>query len=163
MAIYDLQFNDSTGKTIHLNDFKGKVILVVNTATRCGLAPQFKELEQLHQKYQDKGLCILGFPCNQFLNQEPESDETMASACKINFGVTFVLSQKIEVNGKNTHPVFAYLKKELPGGLLGSKIKWNFTKFLVTRDGKPYQRYAPTVRPAAIEEDIVKLLDTMHQ
>jgi glutathione peroxidase len=163
MDIYDLQFNDSTGKIIHLNDFRGNVILIVNTATRCGLAPQFTELEHLHQKYRNKGLCILGFPCNQFLNQEPETDETMISVCKINFGVTFLLSRKIDVNGKNTHPIFAYLKKTLPGGLLGSKIKWNFTKFLITRDGKPYRRYAPTVKPAAIEKHIVKLLATVHQ
>jgi glutathione peroxidase len=159
MVFYDLDFNDTKGNTIKMSDYKGEVLLIVNTATKCGLAPQFDELEKLHQKYKDNNLRIIGFPCNQFLNQEPESNETMVSVCKINFGVTFLLAQKNDVNGKNTHPVFAYLKKELPGGLFGNKIKWNFTKFLITAEGKPYKRYAPTVRPFAIENDIVKLLE----
>ena len=158
MFFYDLNFNDTMGNTVKMSEYKGKVLLIVNTATKCGLAPQFDELEKLHQRYKDKNMCIIGFPCNQFLNQEPESDETMVSVCKINFCVTFLLTQKIEVNGKNTHPVFAYLKKELPGGLFGNKIKWNFTKFLITSEGKPYRRYAPTTKPFALEKDIVKLL-----
>jgi glutathione peroxidase len=133
-----------------------------NTVTRCGLASQFEQLEQLHRTYSDKGLCIIGFPCSQFLNQEPESDTTMASVCRRDFGVTFLLAQKTEVNGKNTHPVFACLKKKLPGGIFGSRIKWNFTKFLITSEGKPYRRYAPTVKPSAIEKDILKLLDDQH-
>jgi len=159
MDFYDLNFTDTRNNNSMLLDYKGKVLLIVNTATKCGLAPQFDELEKLHQKYKDRGFCVIGFPCNQFMNQEPESDETMVSACKINFGVTFPLTQKIEVNGKNTHPVFVYLKKELPGGLFGNSIKWNFTKFLVTSEGKPYKRYAPTVKPFALENDIVKLLN----
>jgi glutathione peroxidase len=162
MDFYDLNFTDTRNNTIPLSSFKGKVLLIVNTATKCGLAPQFEDLEKLHQKYKDRNFCLIGFPCNQFLNQEPESDETMVSACKINFGVTFLLSNKIDVNGKNTHPVFAYLKRGLPGGIFGNKIKWNFTKFLVTSEGKPYKRYAPTVKPFEIEDDIVKLLE-MHR
>lgn len=158
MDFFDLSFKDSTGATVNMRRFQGKVVLVVNTATRCGLAPQFEELERLHQIYKDKGLSVIGFPCNQFLNQEPETDETMVSVCKRNFGVTFLLAQKIEVNGKNTHPVFAYLKRTLPGGLFGKKIKWNFTKFLITPEGKPYRRFAPTIQPAAIEKDILQLL-----
>lgn len=159
ISFYDLTFNNSSGKTLRLADYKNKVLLIVNTATKCGLATQFKQLEQLYQKYKDRGFCIIGFPCNQFLGQEPQSDDTMVTACKINFGVTFQLTQKIDVNGKNTHPVFVYLKKELPGGLFGSKIKWNFTKFLITSNGNPYKRYAPTVQPLKIEEDLLKLLE----
>ena len=157
MGFYDLTFNDSFGNTIKMSDFKDKVVLIANTATKCGLAGQFRELEELHQKYEDKGLVIIGFPSNQF-EQEPESNETMVKACLINFGVTFLISEKIDVNGKNTHPVFAYLKKELPG-TLDSRIKWNFTKFLVTSEGKPFKRYAPTVKPLKIEKDILKLLE----
>ena len=157
MGFYDLTFNDSFGNTIKMSDFKDKVVLIVNTATKCGLAGQFRELEELHQKYEDKRLVIIGFPSNQF-EQEPESNETMVKACLINFGVTFLISEKIDVNGKNTHPVFAYLKKELPG-TLDSRIKWNFTKFLVTSEGKPFKRYAPTVKPLKIEKDILKLLE----
>ena len=158
MDFYDLSYTDPAGKVVEMNSLRGKVVLIVNTATKCGLAPQFEELEMLHQKYKDRNLCIIGFPCNQFLSQEPESDSTMASVCKRNFGVTFALSQKIDVNGKNTHQVFAYLKKKLRGGLFGSAIKWNFTKFLITADGRPYKRYAPSIRPSAIEADILRLL-----
>ena len=159
MDFYDLSFTDTKGNNIQLSNFRGKAVLIVNTATKCGFAPQFKELEVLHQKYKDKYLCVIGFPCSQFLNQEPESDENMAAACRINFGVTFQLSRKIDVNGRNTHPVFKYLKKELPGGLFGKRIKWNFTKFLITSDGKPWKRYAPAVKPTTIEKDIIRLLE----
>ena len=159
MNFYDLSFSDTTGRILSMGDFRGKIVLIVNTATRCGLAPQFEELERLHKTYADKGLCIIGFPCSQFLNEEPESDTTMVSVCRRDFGVTFLLAKKIEVNGKNTHPVFAYLKKKLPGGIFGSRIKWNFTKFLITAEGKPYRRYAPTVKPSAIEHDILRLLE----
>ncbi len=159
MAFYDLSVGTPDGQTINMSDFKNKAVLVVNTATKCGLAPQFDGLEKLHQEYKDKGLVVLGFPCNQFLSQEPETNETMVESCKINFGVTFPLTEKIEVNGKNTHPVFKYLKDEL-GGFFGSKIKWNFTKFLVTPEGKPFRRYAPTAKPKDIENDILKVLKT---
>ncbi|MBN2652634.1 MAG: glutathione peroxidase [Spirochaetales bacterium] len=160
MSFYNLEFKTTRGETIPLSNFKGKVVLVVNTATKCGLAGQFEELEMLHQKYKDKGLAVIGFPCAQFLGQEPETDQTVESACKINFGVTFQLSQKIEVNGRRTHPVFAYLKQQLPAGLFGKRIKWNFTKFLIDAEGKPFKRYAPTVKPSQMEGEIVELLKT---
>lgn len=157
MNIYDLTVKTPSGKIIKMSDYRGKAILIVNTATKCGLAPQFEGLEKLHQTYKDKGLVILGFPSAQFLNQEPETNETVEQSCKINFGVTFQLTEKIDVNGPGTHPIFVYLKKQL-GGLFGSNIKWNFTKFLITPQGKPVKRYAPTVKPKAIENDIKKVL-----
>jgi glutathione peroxidase len=137
--------------------YKGKVVLIVNTATKCGLAPQFRELEALHQQYRDKGLVVLGFPSNQFMNQEPESNETMEQTCEAHFGVSFQLTEKIRVNGRDTHPVFKYLKNQLPGRF-GKRIKWNFTKFLVSSEGKPYKRYAPTTKPRVLEKDIQGLL-----
>jgi glutathione peroxidase len=154
---YDLSVNTPTGETLNMSDYKGKAVLVVNTATQCGLTPQFNGLEELHQKYKDEGLAILGFPCNQFAGQEPLSNDQMEETCKLNHGVTFQLTEKVDVNGKNTTPVFKYLKSEL-GGLLGSRIKWNFTKFLVTPDGKPFKRYAPTTTPDKIEADIKTIL-----
>lgn len=156
-SFYDLSVKKPNGETIQMSEFKGKAILVVNTATKCGLAPQFEGLEELHQKYKDSGLIVLGFPSNQFLNQEPETNETVEEACKINFGVTFPLTEKIDVNGKNTHPVFRYLKSQ-KGGLLGSRIKWNFTKFLIDKNGKVIERYAPIDTPDKIEKDIQKVL-----
>jgi glutathione peroxidase len=140
-----------------MSAYRGKVVLVVNTATKCGLAPQFRELEALHQKYRDRGLVVLGFPCNQFQNQEPELNDTMVQSCEINFGVTFQLTEKIMVNGSETHPLFRYLKDQLPGNL-GKRIKWNFTKFLISPEGKPIRRYAPTVKPASMEKDILGVL-----
>lgn len=157
MSFYDLTYKTPGGKEVSMEKYKGKAVLVVNTATRCGLAPQFKGLEALHQQYKDKGLIVLGFPCNQFQHQEPESNETMEQACEVNFGVTFPLTEKIRVNGKETHPVFKYLKKNL-GGFLGSKIKWNFTKFLISPEGIPVKRYAPTTKPEKLEAEIKKLL-----
>jgi glutathione peroxidase len=154
---YALSANNPRGNTIPMSDYKGKVILVVNTATKCGLAPQFEGLEGLYQKYKDKGLVVLGFPCNQFAGQEPESNETMAETCKVNFGVTFPLMEKIEVNGPGTHPVFQFLKRKL-GGLFGSRIKWNFTKFLIDADGRPVKRFAPVTKPESIEKNIQALL-----
>lgn len=154
---FDLQARTPQGTDISMGEFKGKAVLIVNTATKCGLAPQFRELEALHQKYKDKGLVILGFPCNQFQNQEPETNDSMEESCEINFGVTFQLTEKILVNGKDTHPIFKYLKDQLPGKL-GRRIKWNFTKFLVTPDGIPLKRYAPTFKPASMEEDIRGIL-----
>lgn len=156
-SIYNFSINTSQGKPFEMASLKGKAVLIINTATKCGLAPQFKGLEELHQKYKDRGLVVLGFPCNQFQNQEPETNESMAEACEINFGVTFQLTEKIDVNGENTHPIFVYLKDNL-SGLLGKKIKWNFTKFLITPDGKPYKRFSPTTKPKAIEKSIEKVL-----
>ena len=157
---YNLKTRTPQGTDISMGEFEGKAVLIVNTATKCGLAPQFKELEGLHQKFKDRGLVIIGFPCNQFQNQEPESNETMEQSCELNFGVTFQLTEKIRVNGKNTHPIFGYLKDQLPGKL-GKRIKWNFTKFLITPEGTPFRRYAPTTKPASMEEDIRGILPTI--
>ena len=158
MNIYDLSYRKPSGEEVSMESYKGKVILIVNTATKCGLAPQFDGLEKLHEQYKDKGLVVIGMPSAQFLNQEPETKETMTEVCKINHGVTFQLTEKIDVNGKNTHPVFSYLKKELKGGFLGNRIKWNFTKFLIDADGNPYKRYSPNTAPIKIESDIAKLI-----
>lgn len=160
MTLYDITFRTTYGETVSMADYRGKVILIVNTATKCGLSGQFNELENLHEKYKDKGLGVIGFPCDQFMGQEPETNETMVKVCLINFGVTFLLSEKIDVNGDKTHPLFVYLKEALPGGILGSSIKWNFTKFLISREGVPFKRYAPTTRPADMENDIISLLGT---
>lgn len=157
MSFYDLEIAKPNGALIKMDEFKGKTVLVVNTATKCGLAPQFEDLEALHQKYKTKGLVVLGFPSNQFRNQEPETNETVEETCRINHGVSFQLTEKIEVNGENTHPIFKYLKDTLPGSL-NKKIKWNFTKFLIDSTGKPYKRYAPTTNPSKIEQDIIKLI-----
>jgi glutathione peroxidase len=154
---YDLKAKTPSGAEIAMADYKGKPILIINTATQCGLTPQFEGLEKLHQSYKDKGLVVLGFPCNQFAGQEPETNESIEQACLINHGVTFQLTEKIDVNGKNTHPVFEYLKKEKRFPLL-SGIKWNFTKFLVDKDGKVVKRYAPTTTPDKIEADIKAVL-----
>ncbi len=154
---YRLTANNPQGQPVSMANFEGKVILIVNTATQCGLTPQLEGLELLYQQYRDKGLIILGFPCNQFANQEPESNENMEQACKLNFGVTFPLFEKINVNGPLTHPVFRLLKRRL-GGLFGSRIKWNFTKFLVDANGRPVRRFAPVTKPEAIEPDIQRLL-----
>lgn len=158
MSIYDFSFITTDGKEIAISEYKDKALLFVNTATKCGLAPQFEDLEVLHKKYKDTGLVVIGFPCDQFMGQEPETNETMVGVCQINFGVTFTLSEKIDVNGEGTHPLFVYLKEALPGGILGDSVKWNFTKFVIGKDGTPYKRYAPTTKPLDIEGDIVKLL-----
>jgi len=144
------------GKEIKMDNYKDKVILVVNTASKCGFTPQYEGLEKLHEEYKDKGLAILGFPCNQFANQEPGGKEEIES-CLLNYGVGFQMFDKIEVNGKNAHPIFKYLKKELPG-TLGGRIKWNFTKFLLDKNGKPVKRFAPSTKPKNIEKDIQTLL-----
>src|SRR3984957_5005951 len=132
---YELSANTPQGRPVSMADFKGKVVLVVNTATQCGLTPQFEGLERLYQRYKDKGLVVLGFPCNQFGHQEPLSNEVMEETCKVNYGVSFPLFEKTDVNGPGTNPVFRYLKSQL-GGLFGSRIKWNFTKFLINEEGK---------------------------
>ncbi|MDB4107484.1 glutathione peroxidase [Bacteroidia bacterium] len=154
---YDLQAKTPSGESINMSDYKGKPVLIVNTATKCGLTPQFDGLEKLHQSYKDQGLVVLGFPCNQFASQEPETNESIEQACLINHGVTFQLTEKIDVNGKNAHPVFKYLKKEKGLPFL-SAIKWNFTKFLVDKEGNLVERYAPTTTPDKIEMDIKKLV-----
>ena len=154
---YDLTFKTPAGKQITMSEYKGKPVLIINTATKCGLTPQFDGLEKLHKNYRDKGLVVLGFPCNQFAGQEPETNGTLEEACRINHGVTFQLSEKIDVNGKNAHPVFKHLKKE-KGIPFFSSIKWNFTKFLVDKNGRVIQRYAPTTKPEKIASDIEAVL-----
>lgn len=145
-----------TGEGIKMDKYKGKVVLVVNTASKCGFTPQYEGLEKLHEEYKDKGLEILGFPCNQFAGQEPGGKDEIES-CLLNYGVDFQMFDKVEVNGKDAHPIFKYLKKELPG-TLGGRIKWNFTKFLLDKDGNPVKRFSPTTKPEKIEKDIQTLL-----
>jgi|TARA_B110000285_G_scaffold204961_1_gene242337 glutathione peroxidase len=158
MNVYDLKINKPSGEPIDFSQFKNKTLLFVNTATKCGLTPQFDGLEKLHQQYKDQGLIVIGFPCNQFLSQEPETNDTIVEACRINHGVTFPLTEKIKVNGSDSHPVFKYLKDEMPGTFTKS-IKWNFTKFIIDKNGKPFKRYAPKIVPSAIEADIKELIN----
>lgn len=157
MKFYDLEAKLLNGQTKSMADYAGKTVMVVNTASKCGLTPQYEGLENLYQKYKDDGLVILGFPCNQFGNQEPGDASDIEEFCQVNYGVSFPIFEKIEVNGRNTHPVFKYLKSKL-GGLLGSSIKWNFTKFVVDKNGKPVKRFAPTTKPEAMEHYIKKML-----
>lgn len=157
MSIYDFNVKNIKGEEVSLSAYKGNVLLIVNTATGCGFTPQYEGLQKLYDKYQEKGLSILDFPCNQFGNQTPGTEEEIAKFCCSKYSVTFDQFAKVEVNGKNEHPLFTYLKSE-KGGFMGSKIKWNFTKFLVNRKGEVIKRYASTVTPEKIEEDILKLL-----
>jgi glutathione peroxidase len=161
-SFYKLSFHKPSGEEVSLADYQGKVLLIVNTATKCGLAPQFDGLEQLHQKYKDQGLVVLGFPCNQFLNQEPETNDSVEETCRVNHGVTFQLTAKIKVNGPDAHPIYKYLKKA-KGGLLTNAIKWNFTKFLVDHEGYPFKRYAPNLEPEKLEADIKILISKIGQ
>ena len=157
-SLYDFSVKDIHGKTVKLERYKGKVLLIVNTASECGFTPQYKGLEALYRKLHGKGFEILGFPCNQFGAQEPGNEKEIASFCEVNYGVTFPLFAKIDVNGRHAAPLYKLLKKEQTG-LLGSEaIKWNFTKFLVDRKGKVVARYAPNTEPASLEADIAKLL-----
>ena len=155
--IYDFNYETPNGKNHSFEELKGKVVVIVNTATKCGLTPQFAELQELHEKYKDQGLVVLGFPCNQFMGQEPLQDKDMEQTCEINHGVTFQLTKKVAVNGKNAAPVYKYLKKK-KGGFFFSRIKWNFEKFIIDRNGNPVERFAPTVKPLEMEKDIVELL-----
>ena len=155
-SIYDLTFTDNSGKEVSLKEYEGKPLLIVNTASKCGFTPQYKGLQELHEKL-GPDLVVLGFPCDQFAHQEPGDDDQIKQFCEVNYGVTFPLSTKIDVNGSNTHPIFAYLKDHT-SGLLGSSIKWNFTKFLVSPDGSEVKRYAPKTAPAEIRKDAEVLL-----
>jgi len=157
-SIYDFDVNTISGKSVPLADYQGKVLLIVNTASKCGFTPQFSGLEKLYEELHEQGLEILGFPCNQFLKQDPGSDTEISEFCSLNYGVTFPMFSKIEVNGEHTHPLYRYLKSEAKGLLGSEKIKWNFTKFLVDRDGKVIKRYAPNTEPKDIEKDIKALL-----
>lgn len=155
--LYDIEIQQTNHETITLAGYRWKVLLIVNTATKCGLSGQLEELETLWNTYSHDDFMVLGFPCNQFADQEPETDENMASACKLHFGVTFPLFAKLEVNGTNTHPLYQFLKTE-KWGILGDELKWNFTKFLIDREGHVIERYAPTTSPLSMKEDIEKLI-----
>ncbi len=157
MSIYDYKVKDGKGKDVALSDYKGKVLLIVNTATGCGFTPQYEGLQDLYEKYADKGFEILDFPCNQFAGQAPGTDEEIAGFCTGRYGVTFRQFHKICVNGSDTEPLYTFLKSQA-GGIAGSNIKWNFTKFLVDRNGNVVARYAPTKTPKALESEIEKLL-----
>ncbi len=151
--VYDLSFTDNRGQTVDLAQYEGRPLLIVNTASKCGFTPQYDGLQELYEEFGPQGLVVLGFPCDQFAHQEPGDDAEIEEFCRINHGVTFPLSTKVDVNGKGTHPVFAFLK-ERTGGLLGSSIKWNFTKFLVAPDGTTVTRYAPKTKPEELTDDI---------
>jgi len=154
---YQFSASSLQGKEINMESYNGKTILVVNTASKCGLTPQFEGLENLYQKYKEKGLVILGFPCNQFANQEPGDEKSILEGCVINYGVTFQMFSKVDVNDENAHPIFKYLTKELRD-IIGSNIKWNFTKFLINSEGKPIKRFSPTTKPEKIDSYLSKLL-----
>ena len=155
---YDLSIVRNNGTEEKLEDYKGKVLLIVNTASKCGFTPQYEGLEELYQKYKEQGLEILGFPCNQFGAQEPGSDNDIAEFCKVNFGVSFPLFSKIDVNGENAHPLYKELKSSAKGILGTEAIKWNFTKFLISRDGEEVTRYAPKDSPESLINKIEELL-----
>jgi glutathione peroxidase len=157
MGFFQFEANKPGGKSVSMGEYKDKVVLVVNTATKCGLAGQFEGLEQLYQDYKSEGFVVLGFPSNQFKNQEPGDSESVEQTCKLNFGVTFPIFEKIDVNGPDAHPIFKYLKRQ-KSGLLSSKIKWNFTKFLIDRDGNVIKRFGPTKKPDKLREAIAKAL-----
>ena len=156
--IYEIEVTNINNQNISLADFKGKSLLIVNVASKCGFTPQYEGLEKIYQENKDKGLVILGFPCNQFGKQEPGNEEEIKNFCSLTYNVTFPMFKKIDVNGDKTHPLYSFLKEELPG-LMGSKaIKWNFTKFFIQKDGTPYKRYAPTDKPETILNEIAGLL-----
>lgn len=156
-TIYDFKALTSNGKELDFDQFRGKVLLIVNTASKCGFTPQFAGLEELNQRYKDKGLVVIGFPCNQFASQDPGSDEEISNFCRINYGVTFQMMKKIDVNGKNADPIFQFLK-DRSKNIFSDDIKWNFTKFLVASDGITVRRYAPTVKPNRMRKEIEEML-----
>ena len=155
--IYDFSVESKEGKQVSLSEYKGKVLLIVNSATGCGFTPQYDGLQELYEKYQEKGFEILDFPCNQFANQAPGSDEEITTFCSARFGITFPQFKKIDVNGANQAPLYQYLKEQ-QGGVFGSRIKWNFTKFLVDREGNVVARFAPTTTPEALAAEVAKLI-----
>lgn len=157
-SVFEFSAKDIAGKSRKLKDYQGKVLLVVNTASQCGLTPQYKGLEELYKRYKDRGLVILGFPCNQFGEQEPGSESEISEFCEVNYGVSFPMFAKIDVNGDDAHPLFKWMKAQAPG-LMGSEaIKWNFTKFLIDRNGQVVERFAPTLVPKDMAESIEKAL-----
>jgi glutathione peroxidase len=157
-TVNDFEARTLAGKPVALRDYQGKVLLIVNTASKCGFTPQYEGLEELFRKYQERGLVVLGFPCNQFLAQEPGSSEEIGAFCARNFGVSFPMFERIEVNGPGTHPLYAWLKDARRGVLGTQRIKWNFTKFLLDRKGNAVGRYAPRTEPQALVKDIEALL-----
>lgn len=157
-SIYGFSAPTLAGHSVSMKDYAGKVVLIVNTASKCGFTPQYKGLEQLYQKYKDRGLVILGFPCNQFGQQEPGGASQISEFCELNYGVSFPMFDKVDVNGSQAHPLFDFLKAAKPGLLGSQSIKWNFTKFLVNRQGEVVSRYAPLTTPEKIAAEIEKLL-----
>jgi glutathione peroxidase len=159
MSFYSFDARRINGSEMRMETLKGKVVLIVNTASKCGLTPQFAELEELHQKYGKEGLLVLGFPCGQFAGQEFENSDEIHAFCQRNYGVTFDMFEKVDVNGRNAHPLFVFLRKRT-GGIFSNAVKWNFTKFLISRDGNTIRRFAPTMKPSMIAGAIEKLLAT---
>ena len=157
-SIFDITADSLSGAPVNLGQYKGQVLLIVNTASKCGFTPQYKGLEAVYEQFKDKGAVVLGFPCNQFGAQEPGQAEEIGAFCEKNYGVTFPLFAKIDVNGDGAHPLFKQLKKDAPGILGTEAIKWNFTKFLIRKDGTVYKRYAPATKPEELIKDIEKLL-----
>lgn len=155
--IYDFKVVNAKSEEVELQQFKGKVMLIVNTASKCGFTPQYDDLQKLYTEYHDQGLEILAFPCDQFAHQEPGDNASIQEFCKLNYGLTFPVFGKIKVNGEDEHPLYKHLKKE-KGSIFGSKIKWNFTKFVVDRKGNVVKRYAPTIKPLDMKKDIEQLL-----
>lgn len=158
MSIYEFEVKKINGDVISLEEYKGKVLIIVNTASKCGFSPQYDDLQSLYVQYKEDGLEVLGFPCNQFLNQEPGDELEIDSYCKLNHGVTFPMFAKVNVNGKDAHPLFSYITENAPGVMGSKSIKWNFTKFLIDREGNIVNRYAPKTKPLEMEEDLKKLL-----
>ncbi len=156
--IYDIPLKKINGEEVNLAQYKGKVLLIVNTASKCGFTPQFEGLEKLYKEYEEKGLVVLGFPSNQFLHQDPGSNEEISEFCSLNYGVTFPMFAKVDVNGASTHPLYETLKKSAKGLMGSEKVKWNFTKFLVNKEGQVVERFSPTTEPAKLEPIIDKLL-----
>lgn len=157
-GIYDFTVNDIEGKPVTLSQYKGQVVMIVNVASKCGLTKQYEGLEALYKKYKDRGFVILGFPCNQFMGQEPGTEAEILEFCTLKYGVTFPMFSKIEVNGEGTHPLYQYLKKKLPGSASKPDIEWNFAKFLIGRDGMPVERFNPRLKPEETAKAIEKLL-----
>lgn len=158
MSIYNFKVKKANGEEISLEEYKGKTLLIVNTASKCGFTPQYDELEAIHEKYSDQNFAVLGFPCNQFGGQEPGTDEEIQEFCRASFSIKFPVFSKIEVNGNGAHPLYEYLKEKAPGLMGSKKVKWNFTKFLVSPDGEEITRFAPATKPLKIEDDIKKYL-----
>ncbi|SFA40269.1 glutathione peroxidase [Parageobacillus thermantarcticus] len=158
MSIYDFTAKTIRGEEQSLADYKGKVLLIVNTASKCGFTPQYKELQELYEQYRNRGFVVLGFPCNQFGNQEPGTEEEIEQFCQVNYGVTFPMFAKVDVNGEQAHPLFRYLTEKAPGVFGTKAIKWNFTKFLIDRNGNVVARFAPQTKPSELKSEIEKLL-----